>query len=38
MYSADEKILIVISALRGEHLIADLCRREGIAATGEAHA
>jgi transposase len=30
-YSAEEKIRIVISGLRGEHSIAELCRREGIA-------
>jgi transposase len=30
-YSAEEKIRIVISGLRGEHSIAALCRREGIA-------
>jgi len=30
-YSAEEKIGIVISGLRGEHSIAELCRREGIA-------
>lgn len=29
-YSAEAKIRIVISALRGEHSIAKLCRREGI--------
>src|SRR5210317_2267871 len=30
-YSAEEKIRIVISGLRGEESIAALCRREGIA-------
>lgn len=30
-YSAEEKIRIVISGLRGEHSIAELCRREVIA-------
>jgi len=30
-YSAEEKIRIVLSGLRGEHAIAALCRREGIA-------
>jgi transposase len=30
-YSSEEKIRIVISGLRGEHSIAELCRREGIA-------
>ena len=30
-YSTDEKIQIVLSGLRGEHSIAELCRREGIA-------
>ena len=30
-YSAEEKIRIVIAGLRGEHSIAELCRREGIA-------
>lgn len=29
-YSAEEKIRIVLSGLRGEDSIADLCRREGI--------
>jgi transposase len=29
-YSAEEKIRIVLSGLRGEHSIAELCRREGI--------
>ena len=35
-YSAEEKIRIVISGLRGEESIAALCRREGIG--GERHA
>lgn len=30
-YLSEEKIRIVISGLRGEHSIAELCRREGIA-------
>ena len=30
-YSAEEKIRIVPEGLRGEHSIAELCRREGIA-------
>jgi len=30
-YSAQDKIRIVLSGLRGEHSIAELCRREGIA-------
>ena len=30
-YSAEEKIGIVLDGLRGEHGIAELCRREGIA-------
>ena len=30
-YSAEEKIGIVVDGLRGEHGIAELCRREGIA-------
>ena len=30
-YSAEEKIRIVLDGLRGEHPIAELCRREGIA-------
>ena len=30
-YSAEEKMRIVIEGLRGEHSIAELCRREGIA-------
>lgn len=29
-YSAEEKIRIVLKALRGEAGIAELCRREGI--------
>jgi hypothetical protein len=29
-YSAEENIRIVISGLRGEHSIAELCRREGL--------
>ncbi len=30
-YSAEEKIRIVLSGLRGEDSVAELCRREGIA-------
>jgi transposase len=30
-YSSEEKVCIVLSGLRGEHSIAELCRREGIA-------
>jgi transposase len=30
-YSAEEKIRIVLDGLRGEHSIAELCQREGIA-------
>ena len=30
-HSAEEKIRIVLDGLRGEHSIAELCRREGIA-------
>lgn len=30
-HSAEEKIRIVLSGLRGEDSIAELCRREGIA-------
>jgi transposase len=30
-YSAEEKIRIVLDGLPGEHSIAELCRREGIA-------
>ena len=29
-FSAEEKIRIVLSGLRGEYSIAELCRREGI--------
>ena len=29
--SAEEKIRIVLDGLRGEHSVAELCRREGIA-------
>jgi transposase len=31
-FSPEEKIRIVLEGLRGEESIADLCRREGIAA------
>jgi transposase len=30
-FSAEEKIRIVLDGLRGEHSVAELCRREGIA-------
>ena len=30
-YSAEERIRVVLDGLRGEHSIAELCRREGIA-------
>jgi transposase len=30
-YSAEKKIRIVLDGLRGEHSIAELCRREGSA-------
>jgi transposase len=30
-YSAEEKIRIVLDGLRGEEIIAELCRIEGIA-------
>jgi len=30
-HSAEEKIRIVVDVLRGEHRIAELCRRDGIA-------
>ena len=30
-YSAEEKIRIVLEGMRGEHSVAELCRREGIA-------
>ena len=32
-YSSEEKIRIVIEGLRGELSVAELCRREGIAAS-----
>jgi transposase len=32
-YSAEDKIRIVLEGLRGEESIAELCRREGIAAS-----
>ncbi len=31
VYSAEEKIRIVLDGLRGEASIAELCRREGLA-------
>ena len=33
MFSAEEKIRIVLEGLRGEESIAELCRREGIASS-----
>ena len=33
-FSAEEKIRIVLSGLRGEDSIAELCRREGSLRTG----
>ena len=30
-YSTEEKIRVVLSGLRGEYSVAELCRREGIA-------
>ena len=30
-HNAEEKTRIVLAGLRGEHSIAELCRREGIA-------
>jgi transposase len=32
-FSADEKIRVVLEGLRGESTLAELCRREGIAAS-----
>jgi transposase len=32
-FTADEKIRIVLEALRGESPISDICRREGIAVS-----
>ena len=34
-YTAEEKIRIVVSGLRGEESIAALCRREGLEGTSE---
>jgi transposase len=31
-YSADDKIRIILEGLRGDHPVAELCRREGISA------
>ena len=31
-FSAEEKVRVVLEGLRGEESIAELCRREGIAA------
>ena len=36
-YTAEEKIRIVVSGLRGEESIAALCRREGIAEAAKTH-
>jgi len=33
LYSAEDKIRIVLEGLRGEESIAELCRREGISAS-----
>jgi transposase len=33
LFSAEEKIRIVLEGLRGEESIAELCRREGIASS-----
>ena len=30
LYSAEEKVRIVIAGLRGEDSVAELCRKEGI--------
>ncbi len=32
-FSAEEKIRIVLEGVRGEESVAELCRREGIAAS-----
>lgn len=32
-FSAEEKVRIVLEGLRGEQSVAELCRREGIAAS-----
>ena len=31
-YSAEDKIRIVLEGLRGDHPVAELCRREGVSA------
>lgn len=31
-YSAEDKIRIILEGLRGDHPVAELCRREGISA------
>jgi transposase len=31
-YAADDKIRIILEGLRGDHPVAELCRREGISA------
>ena len=37
LHSSEEKIRIVLSGLRGEDSIAELCRKEGIASPGTTH-
>ena len=32
-FSAEEKIRIVLDGLRGEEIISEICRREGIASS-----
>ena len=36
-YSTEDKIRIVLSGLRGEDSIAELCRKEGIAPVSYTH-
>jgi len=31
-YSAEDKIRVVLEGLRGDHSVAELCRREGVSA------
>lgn len=31
-YAADDKIRIILEGLRGDHPVAELCRREGVSA------
>ncbi|MCX6601897.1 MAG: transposase [bacterium] len=33
-YSAEDKIRIILEGLRGDHPVAELCRREGISGNG----